>query len=104
MRLPAPRTKTPAVEPIQAEEITQQEEAPPEKAAPVEARPASEAAVRSRKQTLVSPIPALLATKMGQIREERGDGTPLPVDRRSEQTSRFELPDDDYVVEVEPHK
>lgn len=104
MRLPAPRTKTPAVEPIQAEEITQQEEAPPEKPAPVEARP-SDSAVRSRKETLVSPIPALLAAKMGEIREERHDGTPTPVDRRSEQTSRFQLPaDDDYVVEVEPHK
>ncbi len=103
MRLPAPRTKTPAVEQIQADEITQQEAAPPEKEAPVVVRPRE--AVRSRKETLVSPIPALLAKKMAEVREDRGDATPLPIDRRSEQTSRFQVPDEsDYVVEVEPHK
>ena len=65
--------------------------------------------VRSRRPTLVSPIPALLAASMSEFREDRGDATPLPIDLRADETSRFEAADQaallvdsesDYVVEV----
>jgi hypothetical protein len=74
--------------------------------------------VRSRKETLVSPIPALLAASMKQIREDKGDSTPVPIAVRGEETSRFETSDQrallmddeadfesDYIVEVvDSHK
>jgi hypothetical protein len=85
----------------------------PELALPMRRTPGSgirsDAAVRARKQTLLSPIPALLAASMGEIREGKNDATPLPIDLRTDSTSRLDeadvrslLFDDDseYVVEV----
>jgi hypothetical protein len=70
--------------------------------------------VRARRPTLVSPIPALLAASMGEVRDEErddGDGTPQPVDVRADATSQIDADeqrklmmddeDDDYIVEVD---
>jgi hypothetical protein len=103
----APRTKTPAVEPVRTGDVTERESAPPSRPSPVAA--VSPPPVRSRKETLVSPIPALLAASMGEIREDQCDATPLPIEVRGEETSRFAFADQeallmeddsDYVVEV----
>lgn len=108
MRALAPSTKASAVEPSVTRDVTERELAPFVRPPPAPATPAD--AVRSRKKTLVSPIPALLAASMGEIREEEEhvEATPLPIDLRADETSRFEAADQralldgeaDYVVEV----
>jgi hypothetical protein len=71
--------------------------------------------VRARRATLVSPIPALLAASMSEVRDEErepADGTPEPIDARADATSQIAaeeqrklmMDDDDYVVEVDPAK
>jgi hypothetical protein len=83
--------------------------APPVRPTPVGAKISDTA--RSGKQTLISPIPALLAASMKQAREDKGDATPIPVAVRGEVTSRFASSDQealmmddeleaDYIVEV----
>jgi len=103
-----PRTLTPAVEPSTVRDVTEPELAPPTRRTPVPSLPPPPI-VRSRKATLVSPIPALLAASMTEIREE-GDGTPQPIDIRNEATSRFEATNEralmmadesEYVVELD---
>lgn len=112
MSASAPRSKTPAVEPNRTGDSTQPELAPPERPSPVGPHLPSPDPVRARKQTLVSPIPALLAASMSEVRDEgdRGEATPLPVELRSEATSRVDITDHrrlmmnddaDYVVEVD---
>ncbi len=107
MRTAAPRTKTPAVEPNMTRDVTEREAAPPLRPNPLVTLPPPDA--RARRATLVSPIPALLAASMTEVRDDRGDATPLPIDTRSDQTSRFSAADQhallmsdeaDYVVEV----
>jgi hypothetical protein len=76
------------------------------------------AALRARRSTLVSPIPALLAAKM-KIRQtldgagNARDATPLPIDGRNDVTARqgaedrasiLRQGDADYLVEVDPVK
>ena len=96
-----------AVEPSSTRDLTEPELAPPVRRTPVAG--IAQQPVRSRKETLVSPIPALLAASMGEIREDRGDATPLPVDLRLDSTSRVEEAEQrsllfedesEYVVEV----
>ena len=84
--------------------------APPAWATPAQSTPPD--FVRSRKDTLVSPIPALLAAQMADIWEDRALATPRPVDIREDATFRSEVAvagDDallaaeepeDYLVEV----
>jgi hypothetical protein len=71
--------------------------------------------VRARRATLVSPIPALLAASMSEVRDEErdtGDATPEPVDARADATSQIDaddqrklmMDDDDYVVELDHGK
>lgn len=112
MRAAAPRTITPAVadsqavEPSTGRDVTEREMAPPMRRTPVAG--VTTEPVRSRKATLVSPIPALLAASMGEIREDKGDATPLPIDIRNDATSRVEAveqqllfeDDSEYIVEV----
>jgi hypothetical protein len=122
MPISAHRPKTPAVEPNQTSDTTQPEPAPPVKRTPVQTPPHEN--VRSRKATLVSPIPALLAASMSEFHEERADSAaPQAVDARVDATSRFEAADQnalladtrdtvlsdsdedsDYIVEVEDTK
>jgi hypothetical protein len=109
MPVSAPRTKTPAVEPSNSRDVTEREVSPPVRRNPIPAPPPDP--LRARRQTLVSPIPALLAATMGDVAEDRAEATPLPVDVRADETSRFEVADqnallnkdasdDDYVVEL----
>jgi hypothetical protein len=76
--------------------------------------------VRSRKETLSSPIPALLATSMGDVEEPPVDVQSIPVFVNSCETSRLDVSvrqallaeksekaaeeaiDDLYVIEVDP--
>jgi hypothetical protein len=114
MRAAAPRTLTPtgadaqAVEPSSGPDVTQREVAPPVRRTPVGG--VTVEPVRSRKATLASPIPALLAASMGEFREDKGDATPLPIDLRNDATSRLDTreqqsllfeDDSEYVVEVD---
>jgi hypothetical protein len=113
MSASVPRTDPPAVEPDDADEHTQPELAPPVRPSPMGPHLPSPDPVRARRPTLVSPIPALLASSMSEVREdarEDADATPQPVDLRSEATSRFDATshpdlmmgdDGDYVVEVD---
>jgi hypothetical protein len=112
----APRSKTPvgaavpAIEPNENAERTDPQMAPSVWATP--AQPTPPDFVRSRKETLVSPIPALLAAQMADIWEDRALATPRPVDIREDTTSRSAVAgagDDaliraeepeDYLVEV----
>jgi hypothetical protein len=109
MSASVPRTKTPAVEPSRTKDTTEPELAPPVRPSPVGPHLPSPDPVRARRPTLVSPIPALLAASMGEVRDDP-EATPTPVDLRSDATSRFEAADQqklmmdddaDYVVEVE---
>jgi hypothetical protein len=113
-----------AVEASFTHDVTEPELAPPVRPTPVGSKISEKIPekapdrVRSRKETLVSPIPALLAASMKQIREDKGDATPVPVPVRAEETSRFETSDQrallmddeadfesDYIVElVDIHK
>jgi hypothetical protein len=123
-----PRMDTPvaseseAVAPNLTDDFTEPAPAPERRATPVP--PPQAMAVRSRKATLVSPIPALLAASMKDSRLGQGghdghdgrsplDATPLPADARIDVTSR--LTDDaresllateagEYLVEVDAHK
>lgn len=112
MSASVPRTEPPAVEPDLADELTQPELAPPIRPSPMGPHLPSPDPVRARRATLVSPIPALLAASMGEVRED-ADATPQPVDARGEATSRFDATshpdlmmtdDGDYVVEVDDGK
>ena len=96
-----PRRPTPAdadsatVEPSATSDMTERETVPPTwttsgRAVLPPPFPV-DAAVRSRKETLVSPIPALLAAQMGEFADELGDATPLPVEVRQDATSRFDI-------------
>jgi hypothetical protein len=106
------------VQPSSTVDLTERESAPPVWPAP-SARAKLPAPpvpipelVRSRKATLVSPIPALLAAQMTEIVEELSGATPFPLAMRQEPTSRFDISDqqillssttsdeDDYVVEL----
>ncbi len=117
------RSKTPVstdtnaatVEASSAADLTEPEVALPVRKTPLQSTLPD--LVRSRRQTLVSPIPALLAAQMVEIREDRAEATPIPIpiDGRGDATSRFAASDqeallnadepEDYVVEVvEAHK
>lgn len=112
MRTVAPRRRTPvsdspAVEPSSTRDLTEPEAAPPTRRTPVAG--VSQEPMRSRTKTLVSPIPALLAASMREIREDKEDATPLPIDLRSDSTSRVDelelrnllfADESEYVVEV----
>ena len=113
MSAPAARPDAPdapAVEPNRTNDSTQPELAPPVRPSPVGPHLPSADPVRARRATLASPIPALLAASMIELLDE-AEGTPLPVDLRSEATSRFDATehpdllgnndDEDYVVEVD---
>jgi hypothetical protein len=110
MSASAPRPTVPAVEPNRTSDSTEPQLAPPVRPSPVGPQLPSPDPVRARRATLVSPIPALLAASMSEVREE-SEGTPEAVDLRTEATSRFDasqhpdlmLDDDDadYVVEVD---
>lgn len=112
MSASAPRTKTPAVEPNRTKDSTEPELAPPIRPSPLGPQLPPPDPARARRQTLVSPIPALLAASMGEVRDEP-EATPTPVDVRSDATSRLDdtdqqrlLMDDDadYIVEVDDGK
>ena len=117
---PRPRTNTPAVEPNQTSDVTQREAAPLMRPTPVPDPPSGARklsklppppAVRSRKETLVSPIPALLAASMTDVGEENPEAAPAPVAVGGDATSRFEVADHqralamvdegEYVVELD---
>jgi hypothetical protein len=110
MSASAPRPTVPAVEANRTSDTTEPALAPPIRPSPVGPHLPSPDPVRARRATLVSPIPALLAASMSEVREE-AEGTPQPVDQRTEATSRFDASehpelmldedDDDYVVEVD---
>lgn len=68
---------------------------------------------RSRKETLVSAIPALLAAQMSDQAHVRDDAAPVAADLEQDATSQVDPADDDerlasdpvhgdYLVEVEP--
>lgn len=104
--LPAvPRSKTPvhrqddvdraSVQPNDVDEdLTEPELAPPVR--PIPGAPVSPEVARSRKETLISPIPALMAAQMNQ--EDRGDATPKFIDLRDEVTSKVLTPHHDVVL------
>lgn len=122
MRAAVPRSKTPVHRDVDAESArleqpgdvdedrTEPELSPPIRTSPGAAVPSDEA--RSRKETLISPIPALMAAQMNE--DDHADATPRLIDLRDDITSKVAapvqeplLPDDDsdYVVEfVNPTK
>ena len=121
MRTPVPRTKTPtksdadAVEPSLTRDLTEPQVAPPTRSTPVGGTTVARAA-RKLKQTLVSPIPAILAESMSQIREERSGATPFTGAAHAKGAAELDAVDQDallvdedldsdYVVEViDTHK
>lgn len=104
------RSKTPvsadsnaaAVEPNSADDLTQPEVALPVRRTPLQSTIPE--LTRSRKKTLVSPIPALLAAQMVEIREDRSDATPIPVELRGDATSRFATSDQEALLNAEEHE
>jgi hypothetical protein len=108
-----PRTKTPTVADFESTEVndppelTEPELAPVVRPSPVAHEPL--AAPRSRRETLVSPIPALLAASMREIREDASDAARSAVVHPADERSPFvdgdprhllAEDDSDYVVEL----
>jgi len=115
MSASAPRSKPPGGEANRSGDPARPKLAPPARPSPVGPHLPSPDPVRARRATLVSPIPALLAASMSEVRDEDrepNDGTPQPVDARADATSQIDaddqrklmMDDDDYVVEVDRGK
>jgi len=79
-------------------EVTVPEAAPPVRKTPSLGMPLGDAA-RSRKQTLMSPIPSILAASMGDVVEPPPEEGSLPAGLRADAVADED--DLDYLVEVD---
>ena len=110
-----PTTDSQAVEASLTADSTEPQPAPERRPTPIAVQP-RRTAERSRRETLVSPIPALMAASMrdtvaGAPMLDARDG--IPVTAQTQSTARLEHQDqealrfdgeDDYVVEIDTAK